>query len=158
AYIEGIAMVFEGRNYLVMFTSFLISITFIVTREWFWTLLLGIGILLFSNFLKTGKVISDIAKVKEAKLHFEGPNLYVDNIYLMNVGLQENREKILDQGIGIVLEPTTARSRISLSNVGQMQAILHEASIVLGVYRDTGETGLVPIAKRDLAEGRLGIL
>lgn len=158
AYIEGIAMVFEGRNYLVMFTSFLISITFIVTREWFWTLLLGIGILLFSNFLKTGKVISDIAKVKEAKLHFEGPNLYVDNIYLMNVGLQENREKILDQGIGIVLEPTTARSRISLSNVGQMQAILHEASIVLGVYRDTGEPGLVPIAKRDLAEGRLGIL
>lgn len=158
SYIEGIAMVFEGRNYLVMFTSFLISLTFVLTREWTWTLLLGIGILITSYFLKTGRVISDIAKVTEAKLRFVGPNLYVDNIYLMNIGLKENRKNIIDQGVGIILEPKNASSRISLSNVGQRQAILHEASVVLGVFRDTGEPALVPIAKRDLSDGRLGIL
>lgn len=37
------------------------------------------------------------------------------------------------------------------------QAILHDVSTALGVYRDSGTPALVPLAKRDLDDGRIGI-
>ena len=41
--------------------------------------------------------------------------------------------------------------------MGQRQAILHDISTALGVYRDSGTPALVPLAKRDLNDGRMGI-
>ncbi|WP_217609184.1 YIEGIA domain-containing protein, partial [Bacillus sp. GbtcB10] len=40
AYIEGIAMVFEGRNYLVILASFLASL-FSILFAWYWGILAG---------------------------------------------------------------------------------------------------------------------
>ena len=51
-----------------------------------------------------------------------------------------------------------ASSRITISNLGQRQAILHDVSSILGVTRDSGEPALTPLAKLDLKDGRLGLV
>ncbi|MFC7442146.1 YIEGIA family protein [Laceyella putida] len=157
-YIEGIAMVFEGRNYIVIFAAFLTSLSVMLYHYWWVGAITGVLTILLSGFLMSGKVIHDIADVEVAELRNEGPSLYVDDIYLMNIGLEDNRKRILENGIGIVITPRQASARITIGNVGQRQAILHDVSSILGVYRDTGEPALVPLAKRDLKDGRLGVL
>lgn len=157
SYIEGIAMVFEGRNYLTI-TSALVTSFFTVIWDSIIGVIVGIAMVFVSSRLMSGKTIEQIAEIEVTPLHMKGPNLYVGSIYLMNIGLKDNRQRILEKGIGVILKPKNASSRITLGNVGQRQAILHDVSCVLGVYRDTGEPALTPIAKLDLGDGRLGLL
>ncbi|MCS1350965.1 YIEGIA family protein [Mechercharimyces sp. CAU 1602] len=157
SYIEGIAMVFEGRNYLVILTSLITA--FAATLASLWVgILVAVFMFAIAGWLRTGKKVEDIAEVVEGKLRVEGASLYVDDIYLMNIGLEDNQQKILHNGIGLIAKPADSSARITLSNLGQRQAILHDSSSILGVYRDTGEPALTPISKRDLDDGRLGIL
>lgn len=158
SYIEGIAKVFESRNYLVIFSAFMTSLSVVMTKTWWVGAFVGAVLLLIAGFLMSGQVIKDIAKVYEGKLKVEGPNLYVDDIYLMNIGLEDNRKRILEHGIGLIIKPNSPAAVVTISNIGQRQAILHDVSAILGVYRDTGEPALVPIAKRDLNDGRLGLV
>src|SRR5690606_40433577 len=53
--------------------------------------------------------------------------------------------------------PYTTLFRSTIANLGQRQAVLHDVSTALGVYRDSGTPALVPLAKRDLDDGRMGI-
>ncbi|SMO42063.1 YIEGIA family protein [Melghirimyces algeriensis] len=156
-YIEGIAMVFEGRNYIVILSALLTSLVVLLAGQWIWGVLMGVVLVGVSGLLRTGKLLGDIADVEEGTLRFEGSSLYVDDIYIMNIGLKDNRDRIRKQGLGAVVTPKDKDSRITLSNLGQRQAILHDVSTVLGVYRDTGEPSLVPLIKRDLNDGRLGV-
>ncbi|MFC4078108.1 YIEGIA family protein [Salinithrix halophila] len=157
SYIEGIAMVFEGRNYLVIISAFLTSLATVAGNSWVG---LGVGVALFivAGFLRLGKYLEEIADISRGELRMEGPSLYVDDIYLMNIGLEENRQKILKKGVGVIVSPKNQDSRITLSNIGQRQAILYDVSVILGVFRDTGEPSLVPLSKRSLGDGRLGLL
>ena len=41
----------------------------------------------------------------------------------------------------------------TIANLGQRQAILHDVSTALGIYRDSGTPALIPLAKRDLEDG-----
>lgn len=156
-YIEGIAMVFEGRNYMVIFTSLLASLCSILFG-WYWGIAAGFLALGASNYYKTGKSLSSIADTALAPVRIEGPDLYVGDIYIMNVGLEENRKIVREHGIGIILKPRDKNCRITLSSVGQRQALLHDACTIMGVYRDTGEPSLVPMAKLDMNDGRLAVL
>ncbi|SEN27511.1 YIEGIA family protein [Lihuaxuella thermophila] len=158
SYIEGIAKVFESRNYLVIFSAFMTSLSVVLTKTWWVGAVVGGVLILGAGLLMSGQVIKDIANVYEGKLTFEGPNLYVDDIYLMNIGLEDNQKRILQHGIGLIIEPNSPAAVVTISNIGQRQAILHDVSAILGVYRDTGEPALVPIAKRDLNDGRLGLV
>jgi hypothetical protein len=155
-YIEGIAMVFEGRNYLVIFASFVTAL-FSIVLGWYWGIAAGIAALLLTNRFKTGKKIRHIADVHKAEVRMEGPNLYVDDIYIMNIGLEETRKVISQRGMGLMLVPKNKNSRVTLANLGQRQALLHDLSTILGVYRDEGEPSLLPLAKLDMADGRLGV-
>jgi uncharacterized protein len=155
-YIEGIAMVFEGRNYMVIFTSFMASL-FWISFAWYWGLVAGILSLMLSNHFKTGKSITAIADVGIADIRIDGPDLYVGDIYIMNVGLEETQKQIADHAIGLILKPKNKNSRVTLSNIGQRQAILHDVSTIMGVYRDTGEPSLIPMAKLDMNDGRLAV-
>ncbi|AQT86239.1 YIEGIA family protein [Paenibacillus larvae] len=157
AYIEGIAMVFEGRNYLVIFTAFMASL-FSIMFHWYWGIAVGIAALAAANLLKSGKSLAHIADVVPVEVRLEGPDLYVDSIYIMNVGLDSSREIIKKKGIGLLIKPKNKNSRVTIANIGQRQAILHDASTILGVYRDTGEPALIPMAKLDLETGILGVL
>ena len=46
-----------------------------------------------SGDFRSGKYLGEIADVSEGVLRLEGPNLYVDDIYLMNVGLIDDQER-----------------------------------------------------------------
>ncbi|MDN4594203.1 YIEGIA family protein [Polycladomyces subterraneus] len=158
SYIEGIAMVFEGRNYLVIFSSFITSLAVVIIHHWYGGVIAGLVMIFVASRLRTGRFLREIAEIRLGTLRWEGANLFVDDIHLMNVGLKKDRERIGQHGVGVVVQPLSADSVITLANMGQRQAILHDVSATLGVYRDTGEAGLVPIAKRKLEDGRLGIL
>jgi hypothetical protein len=155
-YIEGIAMVFEGRNYLVIMSAFITSLASIAI-SWPFGVAAGLFSLLASRLLRSGKTISHIADVEIAPLIMEGPNLKVGDIYIMNIGLKTNREIIMNRGLGLILSPRNPNGKATLSNIGQRQAILYDLSTMLGVFRDTGEPALVPLAKLDMQDGRLGV-
>ncbi len=155
-YIEGIAMVFEGRNYLVILTACFTTFA-TVLFAWWGGVIVGIVSLLIARFFKSGNVLSRIVEVIPADVRMDGANLYVDNIYIMNIGSIEAQEQIRQHGMGFVLVPRDLNSRVIISHPGQRQAILHDAATILGVYTDQGEPSLTPMAKRDLKTGRIGV-
>lgn len=156
AYIEGIAMVFEGRNYLVIFTSLLTTLA-TVLFNWWGGVIAGILLLFASRLLKSGKTLSHIVEVRQADVRMEGKDLYVDDIYIMNVGLAEAQQQIREHGLGFVLIPRNENAVITMAHPGQRQAILHDLAIQLGVFTDEGEPSLTPLIKRDLHTGKLGV-
>lgn len=155
-YIEGIAMVFEGRNYLVIMTALLTSLFSIMLNIWI-GILAGIISLLLVEKLKSGKAISHIAAVQSAEVRVDGPDLFVGDIYIMNVGLKANQEIIAERGMGFILTPYNSNGKVTISNLGQRQAILYDMATILGVYRDDGEPALIPMAKLDMKDGRLAV-
>jgi hypothetical protein len=157
AYIEGIAVVFEGRNYLSIFVALVASLFALAVNAWA-GILAGLPALWIVYHFMRGKSIRHIATVEEAPIRLDGPALYVGEIYLMNVGLEESRELIQKQGIGFLLTPRNGDARVTIANLGQRQAILHDVSTRLGVYRDEGEPSLVPLGKLSLKNGSLALL
>jgi uncharacterized protein len=155
-YIEGIAIVFEGRNYLVIFTSFVSTLAYLVWNIWAAIVASMIGLLIARKFM-SGSRLKDIVDIEYVQPHFEGAGLYVDNIYIMNIGLPARQKEILRYGMGFILKPKNFNARSTIANLGQRQAILHDISTALGVYRDSGTPALTPLAKRDLDDGRVGI-
>lgn len=157
AYIEGIAVVFEGRNYLAILSAFVSSL-FVLLFAWWAGLIAGALALMIVLYFMRGKPISHIATVERVPLKLDGPNLYVGDVYMMNVGLDENRDIIEAEGVGFILTPKNDDAKVTIANLGQRQAILHDISTRLGVYRDDGDPGLLPMAKLGLKTGKLGIL
>lgn len=155
-YIEGIAIAFESRNYLVIFTSLVSTMGYLFMNIWV-GLLAGMASVLLSKTLMSGGKIRDIVDIEYVEPRFEGAGLYVDNIYIMNIGLSKRQEEVLRYGMGFILKPKSFDSRATIANLGQRQAILHDVSTALGVYRDSGTPALVPLAKRDLDDGRIGV-
>ncbi|WP_394232794.1 YIEGIA family protein [Niallia oryzisoli] len=155
-YIEGIAVAFESRNYLVIFTSLLSTLGYLVFNIWVGLIVAFIS-LLISRKLMAGSKIEDIVDITYVEPRFDGAGLYVDNIYIMNIGLPARQEEVLRYGMGFILKPKNFNSRSTIANLGQRQAILHDVSTALGVYRDSGTPALVPLAKRDLDDGRVAI-
>ncbi|GEM_PF-45282 len=156
-YIEGIARVFEARNYLIMFTSLLVSgIT--LWGNYLSGLLIAVVLLLIGLQLKGGKTITDIAKVRQGQVHFDGPLLYVEDIDFMNLGMGSVHEVYLERGIGIIIEPFDDNSRATLANNGQRMAISHDAAALMGIYKDVDTAEFTPIVRRDLDTGRVGLI
>jgi hypothetical protein len=157
AYIEGIAMVFEGRNYLVIFSSFLASL-FSILFAWYWGIVAGIFSIWIANYFKSGKKLEAIADIEPVTIRMDGPDLFVGSIYIMNIGLTDSRSKILEHGLGFLIKPKNRNARVTLANLGQRQAILHDISTLFGVFRDDGEPSLRPMAKLDMNTGTIGVL
>lgn len=156
SFIEGIAMVFEGRNYLVIFCA-LIASGFAVICTWHWGVAAGIAGLITSKIFQSGKTIKQIAKIVPAEVRVEGADLYIDQVYIMNIGLAVDQELVRQHGLGLMLLPMNRNAKVTIANLGQRQAILHNLSTILGVYRDSGEPALMPMAKLDLDSGNLAL-
>jgi uncharacterized protein len=156
-FIEGIARTFEARNYLVLLVALATSgVTFR------YTLLPGVlagalVALLVRRFMK-GKVIRDIARVRPGEFRFEGANLFVEDIHIMNLGLREAREIYLERARAVVLEPYDDNAREILANVGQRQAIAHDVASLLGVHRDVDTAEFTPLLRRNLKTGRIAMI
>ena len=156
-YIEGIARIFEARNYIVMFTSLLVG----GATYWgniFYGWLAGILAFLFSQKLMGGKIIKEIAKIREGRVHFEGASLYVEQIQIMNLGTAEVRETYLQRALGVIIEPLDDNGRATLANNGQRMAIAYDAAALLGIYKDTDTGEFMPILRRDLDTGRVAMV
>jgi uncharacterized protein len=156
-YIEGIAKVFEARNYLVMFTAFATSgianLLGLVPG-------IGIGVLCMvtSKLLAQGKVVGDIAEVVPAKINFQGSMLLVDDIVIFNVGLGATRKKLLDQGLAIKLIPKDPNSKATLNSPGQRQALAHDIAVIMGAQKDIGEQEFTPLVRKKASTGELGLV
>ncbi|MBT2693260.1 YIEGIA family protein [Bacillus sp. ISL-55] len=155
-YIEGIAIAFESRNYLVIFTSLVSTLAYLIFNIW-GGIIAAIIAMLISHKLMSGGKLRDIVEIEYMEPRFDGAGLYVDNIYIMNIGLPERQKEVLRYGMGFILKPKNMNARSTIANLGQRQAVLHDLSTALGVYRDSGTPALVPLAKRDLDDGRVGV-
>lgn len=156
-YIEGIALVFESRNYLAMMASFVTTFAYLGFRSPIAGIIVGIASFFVAKALMSGSRLQDIVEIEHVPLRFDGAGLYIDNIYIMNIGLPARQKEIMQYGMGFLLKPKSMDANITLSNLGQRQAILHDVAVGLGVVRDSGTPALVPLAKRDLNDGRIGV-
>jgi len=161
AYIEGIARVFEARNYLAMLTALLASLAGVLGAAF------GVGVsagaaaatglvaILLLQGLMSGQRIGDIARVEPARVEFEGPLLTVAGVQIMNVGLEESRRRYMEEGLAVIIRPKDANARATLANLGQRQAITHEVAMLLGVKIEVDEPEFTPIARQNPATGEV---
>lgn len=154
-FIEGMAQAFESRNYLVMFTALITTLCAVFS---FWLGIIGgIIMLVMVKFNMSGQLLKAIADVTEAEIRFEGPTLFVGDILIKNVGLEDTRKIITEKAVGAIIIPKNQNSIVTLSFLGQRQAMLHHVATVLGSYLDSGEPALIPLTKRDMEDGRIAL-
>lgn len=154
-YIEGIARVFEARNYLVILTSLATSAS-VQWLGWPYAVVVGVVCIAFSVLIKSGGQIGDITTIEAAPVHFEGSLLMVGDVVMMNVGLPQTREKILHEGMGVLIKPKDDDARLTLHAPGQRMAIIHDVVSILGTKVDINETELTPMARKQVDKGYLG--
>ena len=155
AFIEGIAQAFEGRNYVVMFAA-LIATLIAVYKIWL-GVVIGLVLVFIVRSRVKGKVLTEMAEISEGEIRFEGPNLFVNDIHIKNVGLEESRRVIKEKAIGAIITPKNENGIVTISHLGQRQAMLHHVANVFGSYLDSGEPDLVPLSKRDMGDGRVAL-
>jgi len=160
-FVEGIARVFESRNYLVMAASLqAAAATFFGGPAWA-GLSSAVIIWVFVRYLAQGKIIGDIAEVIPAQPYFgfQGYKtlLMVGDIVIMEVGLSSARKKILEESLGVILKPKDDNARATIHNVGQRQAILHTAATLVGTKREVGEQEWSPLARKNVDTGEVAV-
>src|SRR5699024_47069 len=100
-FIEGMAQAFEGRNYFVMFVAL---VTTLITVFNIWLGIIGgIVAMYLAKFFMKGKMLMKIADISEGKIRFDGPDLYVNDIHIKNVGLEESRKIIIEHAVGAII-------------------------------------------------------
>lgn len=154
-FIEGMAQAFEGRNYFVMFVA-LVATIIAIYNIWL-SLIGGIVAIYLAKFLMKGQMLMKIAEISEGDIRFDGPNLYVSDIHIKNVGLADSQQIIMERAVGAIITPKNKNSILTISNLGQRQAMLHHIANVLGSYLDSGEPDLVPLSKRNMDDGRVAL-
>ncbi|OPY58928.1 MAG: hypothetical protein A4E55_00534 [Pelotomaculum sp. PtaU1.Bin035] len=155
-YIEGIARTFEARNYLVMGTSFVTALAAHLSG------LPAAGVtaflaLLASRYFMSGGVIGDICDVVPARLNFEYAILKVNEIGIINIGLKSMREKILRDGLAVMIKPRDGNARATVHDIGQRMAIAFTASVILGTKKDIDIAEFTPIARKNPDTGEVGL-
>lgn len=156
-YIEGIARVFEARNYLVMLTALATSSANYLTHWPQLSIIVGLIFIFITGKLMRGQVIGNIAVVKPAEISFEGPLLMVGDIGLMNVGLPKLRKKILSDGLGVLIYPKDDNARATLHNMGQRQAISNVAVSILGTKKDIDIPEFTPMIRKNVDQGYVAL-
>jgi len=164
-YIEGIARAFEGRNYLVMGSTLALSaVDLWLLESWpLWGRAIGLVLVTGILYIMLGRVmegnrVGHLADIYQGEVHFVGPNVFVDNVHFMNLGLKEAQEEYLDKALGVILEPKNIDASATLANIGQRQAIVHICAKLLGIYKDVDTPEFTPLVRRDIKTGKLGVL
>ena len=155
-YIEGIARVFEARNYMVMGVALAVSATTFFSQP-IYGVAVGLVAILLASWMIPGEMVGDIARVELAEIEFRGPLMVINEVVMMNVGMPQHREKILREGIGAVIHPNDDNARATLDNIGQRQAIIHVAASLLGTKREISEQEYFPLARKQIDTGSLSI-
>ncbi|HHW17990.1 MAG TPA: hypothetical protein GXX30_03695 [Firmicutes bacterium] len=155
-YIESIARIFEARYYIVIFVAasaaFGVEYSSVATGVVLGAIAFGLG----AALMRVEKLEKTV-KIEIAPVNIKGTDIYVGDIFIMNVGLRESREFILKNALGAILSPKTETARDTLASLGQRQAILHDISGILGVKKDLDTPEFTPIARRDIETGRVAV-
>lgn len=160
AYIEGIARVFEARNYLAIWVSLSVSITSEALVKLGWLRFLASAVVgvfaatILNRFMK-GQKVGDIAVVELKPIQFDQSVLLVGDLGMMNIGLEQARSVYRERALGAVIKPNGPNAKATLANLGQMQAIIHDVSSMIGVYMNVGEQEFSPMIRRDPGSGSL---
>ncbi|MCT4565092.1 MAG: YIEGIA family protein [Maledivibacter sp.] len=163
AYIEDIAKAFEARNYMVMLTSLLTSLSMNISRylkggqqmQIITGIIVGILAMTVLKRFLTRQLIGEIAEVKPGKISFDGPLLIINDVIIMNIGLTGSRKIYEERGIAVEIVPKDPSASSTLSNIGQRQAIQHQAATQLGIRKDIDEPDFTPLARRNPHNGNL---
>lgn len=168
-YIEGIARVFEARNYLAMAVGLLFSLGYLAGPALalgpfaplggLWS---GLLVGLLAAFLTwaslerytRGPRLGELADVVPARIEFDGPMLTVAGVAVMNMGWGPSRERYLREGLAAEIRPRTAAAKATLANLGQRQAIAHDVVALIGSQYDLDEPEFTPLIRRR-ADGTL---
>jgi hypothetical protein len=142
AYIDGISKTFESRNYISLITALLSVLAIRIAGSDVMLINIAVGILvgiivLYVSYRFTkGKNVGQFCKVELGKIDVRGSELYVDDMFVTNyLGTERSRELFRNEGLAVVITPSDPRSRVSLENEGQRQAIMFEAIRALGLKR-----------------------
>ncbi|MDD3652794.1 MAG: YIEGIA family protein [Desulfotomaculaceae bacterium] len=155
-YIEGIARTFEARNYLVMGTSFVTALAAQIGGLPAAILAAFLAIMV-SFYFMSGEIIGDICEVVPARLNFKGSILQVEGIDIINVGLKSMREKILQDGLAVLIKPVDGNARATIHDIGQRMAMAFTAAVVMGTKKDVDLPEYTPLARKNPDTGEVGL-
>ena len=91
AYIEGIAKLFEARNYLALISSFAASL-FYYYFNWLASIIGGSIVAYILHWFMKGPTVGDIAEVQIVDIAFKGKSIGIDEVIMMNIGEEEALE------------------------------------------------------------------
>lgn len=153
AYIEGVARVFEARNYVTMLAALVVAGLLQALRPptaQGVALAAGATVVIVATVGRSsrGLVVGDVARVRPAAIEFQGPLLVVEGTVVYNVARQQAREVFLREGQALVVEPRDAAAAATLASPGQRQAVLHDLVARVGVRLDVDEPEFAPVARR----------
>ncbi len=155
-YIEGIAEVFELRNYLVMFVAGAAAgaVLFLGESPGVVTGLVLVGV---TQLMRSDLSLHDVAKIDIAPVRFEGTQLFVAEVDFMNVALPELRDRIERWGVGLTIEARKREYLGVLDNIGQRQALIHDLVHVLGSRADVDTPELKSQMRKHLETGKMAL-
>lgn len=170
AFIEEIARTYEVRNYTCIITSFLtVGLYYIILSEFklgdtisiIISSVCGLILAFILKKLLTRQSIGDIADVVPAKISFVDDSIMQigDLKGITNIGLEEDREKYLSQGLGIEIIPkeNSYSNAGTIYDPGQRQAIIYNIYSRLGILREDNEPAFYPLPRVNLNNGSLMI-
>lgn len=162
-YIEGIARVFEARNYLAIWVALSVAIAselLVSIGLWRVGVSAVVGVILAMGLVRLmqGDQICDIATVELSEIKFDGGLVLIGETVMMNVGLPDSRKVYEERALAGIIRPNGPNAKATLANLGQMQAIAHDVSSMIGVYMDVGEQEFIPMVRRSPSTGSLHVL
>lgn len=166
AYVEDIAKAFEARNYMVILTSLATSIGTYFIKIFYGNIyvqvtagiIIGTITMVVLKYMLIRESIQEIGEVKIAKVYFKGALLYVNDVVMTNIGMQEIKDYYINNALAVEIKPRDRNSIEMLANMGQRQAILHNIYVQLGIKKDSDEIEYTPQTKRNSQTGTLIVL
>lgn len=110
---------------------------------------MGAVLVMGARYLRSDLRLKDVAVIRHAPLHFDGVNLFVGDVHIMNVGLPHMRDRIEEWGIGLTVKARRDEFRGVIANMGQRQAVVHDLVHVMGNRQDVDTPELKPMARKD---------
>lgn len=162
AFIEEIARTYEVRNYMCIITSFMtVASYYLLTTELktdenitlFVSTILGLILAFIMKKTLRRKQLYEIADVRVVDISFVNKSILKvgDLAGITNVGLESDRKRFLEKGVGIEIIPKDGSYQYAgiIQDPGQRQTIIYNLYSRLGIYRENYEPTFYPLPRRN---------
>lgn len=138
AYVEGLSMMTETRNYLVMLIAMLTSAGSLLFGPLVGAASGVVTAVLVTAAARSGTNVGNIARVEAAPVTHEGGHVRVAGVPVLTSPGQAALAA-LPEAVGVRVRPRDLSARIQLAQPGQRQAILHNVAAGLGIRSGGGQ-------------------